>query len=78
MSTKHNSDSQVLADTLRGQLPQILWRERWSEYRAAYGLPYQARSLANMDYKGTGPPCKHLGRRAYYLSAEFCDWLTGR
>jgi len=72
------TDSRVLAEELRSILPKILWRSKWPTYQCRYGVPFEARSLANMAAMGTGPPCKHLGRRTYYLSADFCDWLETR
>ena len=72
------SDSKILVDELRRTLPSILWRSQWREYRLRYGVPFQARSLANYNVLNIGPPAHRLGSRVFYRRDEFLAWLESR
>ena len=72
------NDSKILVDELRQTLPSILWRGLWSSYRREFGVPFQARSLANYNALNIGPPAHKLGTRVFYTKDEFLHWLASR
>ena len=72
------ADVNLLVEILRGTLPDILWRAEWQTYRLRFGVPFSARSLANMTSLHVGPPQKYLGRRVYYTRDDFLNWLETR
>jgi len=65
----------ILIKTYERILPEVLWRCQWNKYRLQFGVPFSPRSLSNRAALGTGPPCRLLGRRVYYLKGEFLQWL---
>ena len=42
--------SEILKDC-----PEIIWRHRWNDLAATYGLPYSKGHLQNLDSRGEGP-----------------------
>lgn len=40
---------------LLGRLPDVVLRHRWNDLAEKHGLPYRAKSMANMDSLGIGP-----------------------
>ncbi len=35
--------------------PEIVWRHRWNDLAARFGLPYSKGHLRNLDSRGEGP-----------------------
>lgn len=62
----------VLADTL----PPILWRHKWPDYQEEYGIPFSKGTMANFDYRGTGPTSSRIGGKICYTKKDYLDWLS--
>jgi len=60
------------------ELPPLLWRHRWKEYRERFGMPLSYGTLANEDSRGTGPRSGKLGRMVFYKREDFLQWLAER
>ena len=47
------------------RLPPFIWRSRWDELAAKYGLPYSRKYLQNLDSMGIGikQECEELRRK---------------
>jgi len=62
-------------DYLLKALPPAFSRQKVEEY-----LPgvIKAKTLANLESLGQGPPCFKSGRHVSYVREDFLNWLANR
>jgi len=61
---------------LLDQLPDLIWRSRWDDLAAKYGLPFKRSYMQNLDSEGKGPEKKYLKERVGYPRAQLIEWLN--
>jgi len=59
-------------------LPPLIWRNKWDSFAEKLGLPFKARTLANLDCKNEGPPRVCFGKRVGYPREGLITWLNNR
>lgn len=64
-----------LIKILENELPSIIWRHKWNEYKKAFGVPFSRGTLQNMDSQGRGPKAGKMGGKVYYTRQDFIAWL---
>lgn len=69
--TEHAMDFSALAE----KLPPIISRNKVDEL---LGGMITAKTLANLDSLGEGPPRIRIGRKIGYPAGTFIVWLEGR
>ena len=59
-------------------LPDIVWRHRWDDLAARFGLPHTRYYMQKLDQAGEGPPARLYGNRVAYLKPDLIQWLQAR
>ena len=73
---KENNESRIDWSRLEHQLPDLVWRHRWDDLAAKYGLPFKRSYLQNLDSEGRGPEKKYLNKRVAYPRTSLISWLN--
>ncbi len=70
------SERNPFIDVLSKDLPSLLWRHKWNQYRDQFGLPYSRGTMQNFDSEKTGPKLGRVGNQVFYLREDYLLWLA--